>query len=356
MPSPELPRILLVDDDPENIQALLPVLKREYKVFIATDGERALELAAAENLDLVLLDLMMPGMDGYEVLRRLKADERTKGIPVIFATAAIGPENELKGLELGAVDYITKPFSLPIVRERVKTHIALKRYSAQLEEMVAEQTKTISEERNRAVQQLESFLVVLSDAIEAKDEYTGGHVERVARYARDLAFKLELGSARIRQIYLGGIIHDVGKIGIKDLVLNKPGRLDPDEFETIKRHPGIGEKLIQKIEGLEIEKQIVLHHQEKWDGTGYPAALKGADIPLEARIVTLADVWDALITDRPYREAMDIHKALAIMARERGRTFDPALYDLFMDPQDGLFLNYISAAQKEAYENPKPPE
>jgi len=349
MKTGDLPRILIVDDNPENIQALLPVLKKEYKVLAATGGPRALEIASLAPPDLILLDIMMPEMDGYEVLRRLKESVRTRDIPVIFATAVSERENELKGLELGAVDYITKPYSLPIIRARVSAHISLKRYSDSLKDMVREQTKTIEEEKNRAVQLLESFLVVLSDAIEAKDKYTGGHVERVARYARDIALKFNLDSGRIKRIYLGAIIHDVGKIGIQDAVLNKPGKLDEAEFEIIKKHPSIGEELIRKITELDVERTIVLHHQEKWDGTGYPDGLRNTAIPLEARIVTLADVWDALITHRPYRKAMNMSAAMDIMKNERGKTFDPTLYDIFMESADRLFLNYITADQKEEY-------
>ncbi len=188
--------------------------------------------------------------------------------------------------------------------------------------------------------------MVLASVIESKDKYTGGHVERVASYARNLARKANLSEHQIHNIFLGTIVHDVGKIGIKDEVLNKPGKLTDEEFEHIKEHPLIGKNLLSKLKIEPIAVNIVFCHQEKWDGSGYPSSLKGEDIPIEARIAAIADVWDAITSDRPYRKAMPMEKAIDIMHQERGKSFDPELFDLFMDESDKLYLNYNHISEK----------
>jgi len=341
--------ILIVDDTPANIKALSETLKKDYRIIFAKNGIEALEHANSDVLpDIILLDILMPEMDGYEVCKRLKDNERTKNIPIIFITAKNEEEDEQKGFELGAVDYITKPFSLPIVKQRVTTHIQLKQYRNYLEQMVHDQTKTIEEEKNHAImlkekseRQLERFLLTLASAIESKDKYTGGHVERVANYSRDIAKALGLSEEEIRQIYLGAMVHDIGKIGVKDAILNKPGKLDTDEFILVKHHTYDGYKLLGKIEDIEIAALIALSHQEKWNGDGYPNGLRGKDIPLEARIVTIADYWDAIVTDRPYRNAMHLKVAIDLMFQESGETFDPDILAVFMDNKNKIYLNYI---------------
>ena len=343
-------KILIVDDTPANIKILSDTLKEDYKVIVAKNGFEALEHIDSQPLpDLILLDVLMPGITGYEVCQKLKSDARTKDIPVIFITAMNEEADETKGFELGAVDYISKPFSLPIVKERVNTHVQLKQYKDYLEDMVREQTKTIEEEKNHAVmlqkkaeRQLELFLMTLASAIESKDKYTGGHVERVANYSRDIAMSLNFPEEDVRRVYLGAIVHDLGKIGIQDAILNKKGKLDVAEFDRVKEHTSEGHKLLGRIEDIETAALIALSHQEKWDGTGYPQGLKGEDIPLEARIVTIADYWDAIITDRPYRKAMKLKDAIEIMYQERGKTFDPDIFDVFMDENNKIYLRYIS--------------
>ena len=190
--------------------------------------------------------------------------------------------------------------------------------------------------------------MVLASAIESKDRYTGGHVERVANYARDLAHKMRLPEDKVNEIYLGTIVHDIGKIGIRDDVLNKTGKLTAEEFRHIQEHPVIGKNLLSKLELLPAAVNIAYGHQEKWDGTGYPQKLKGRDIPIEARISTVADFWDAITSDRPYRSAIPVDEAVEIMIRERGKTFDPDLLDAFMDMNDKLYLRYLNGQQLEA--------
>jgi len=198
------------------------------------------------------------------------------------------------------------------------------------------------EREKTKTEQLEVFLMVLASVIESKDKYTGGHVERVAGYARDLARKAGLSEGRINDVYMGTIVHDVGKIGIKDNVLNKPDKLTKEEFEHIKTHPVIGRNLLAKLKIAPVAVNIAHYHQEKWDGSGYPEGLSKTDIPIEARIATIADFWDAITSDRPYRKAMPLEKAIGIMHEERGKSFDPKLFDLFMDETDHLYLKYIS--------------
>ncbi|MCP4576128.1 MAG: HD domain-containing protein, partial [Deltaproteobacteria bacterium] len=195
-------------------------------------------------------------------------------------------------------------------------------------------------------EQLEIFLMVLASAIESKDQYTGGHVERVANYARDLARKTDLSQGRINDIYMGATVHDVGKIGIKDEVLNKRGRLSNDEFDHIKTHPVIGKAILSKLKIAPVAVNIAYCHHERWDGTGYPNGTGGKAIPLESRIAAIADCWDAITSDRPYRKAMPLAKAVRIMEAERGKSFDPDLLDIFMNPAERIFLNYIAENKK----------
>ncbi|OHD54978.1 MAG: hypothetical protein A2Y33_03150 [Spirochaetes bacterium GWF1_51_8] len=342
-------RILIVDDTPINIKVLSDALKDDYRISVAQNGKKALEIAgSAEKPDIILLDVMMPEMDGYEVCRRLKAVPETKKIPVIFVTAMSEEQDEAHGFEAGAVDYITKPFSIPLARQRIHLHIQLKKYSDSLEELVNEQTAIIQQERDVAVHlrmkaesQLEEFLMVLASAIESKDPYTGRHVERVALFSRDLAAKYGMVDKELKELYLGAIVHDVGKIGIREAVLSKPGKLDPDEFEHIKQHPLLGKNILSKLKDIDYAYIIAYNHQERWDGRGYPEGLSGTDIPLVARIVTVADYWDAITSDRPYRQAMPLEDAIRIMGEERGKAFDPELLDLFMNGQDKIYLRYL---------------
>lgn len=264
-------------------------------------------------------------MDGYSLVKRIKSNDRTKDIPVILITAAADNNDRIKGLQIGADDFLTKPFHHLELKARVKNVISLRR---------------LHTEKTRA-QQLEIFLLTLASAIESKDKYTGGHVERVANFARNLAIKMDLPADKIHDIYLGTIVHDVGKIGIRDTVLNKPGRLTDEEVTHIMEHPEIGRRVLSKLECAPVAVNIAWCHQEKWNGTGYPRGIKGEQIPIEARISTVADFWDAITSDRPYRKAMPLEKAISIMHEERGKTFDPELLDMFMDDTEKLYLKYI---------------
>ena len=306
------PRLLLVDDEPTNLQVLRHVLQADYRLLFATDGARALQVAREQQPQLILLDIMMPGMDGYAVCRALKADPATAGIPVIFITALNDSQDETAGFDVGAVDYLTKPVSPPVVRARVRTHLSLVR----MEEL--------RETRLQIVQRL-------GRAAEYKDNETGMHVIRMSHFSQLLALAAGCSPAWAEDLLNAAPMHDVGKIGIPDAVLRKPGPLDADEWATMRRHPEIGAEIIGEYPSgvLQLAREIALAHHEKWDGSGYPRGLAGEAIPLSARIVAIADVFDALTTRRPYKEPWPVQEAMNHIAAQAGKHFDPALVALF---------------------------
>ncbi len=312
-PALHAPRILVVDDEASNLHLLRQVLQDQYHLLFAKDGARALELARQEQPDLVLLDVMMPGMTGHEVCRQLKADPACAAIPVIFVTALGDTNDELEGFEAGAVDYITKPISPPIVKARVRTHLSL----VQVDEL--------KETRLQIVQRL-------GLAAEYKDNETGLHVIRMSHYARILALAAGMREDLAEMLLHAAPMHDVGKIGIPDRILQKPGALDAEEWAVMKTHPKIGAHIIGEHHHglLAMAHRIALTHHEKWDGSGYPAGLAGEAIPLEGRIVALADVFDALTTVRPYKKAWPLEQVIAYLQDQRGKHFEPALVDLFL--------------------------
>ncbi|MBF0311263.1 MAG: response regulator [Magnetococcales bacterium] len=335
----EAARIFVVDDTETNIDILLETLGDTYEVSVALDGQTALEDIPDREPDLILLDVMMPEMDGYEVCRRLKREVRTRDIPVIFVTAKQETEDETHGLELGAVDYITKPFSPAVVKARVKTHLALahaKRDLALANEVLEEKVRLRTEELHQKNIELEAtrleIIRRLGRAAEFKDNETGLHVIRMSHYSRLLALVSGMGEREAEILFQAAPMHDIGKIGIPDLILMKPGRLSEEEWGIMRGHPGIGAGIIGKQSSslLETARIVALTHHEKWDGSGYPRRLKGEAIPLEGRIVAIADVFDALTTKRPYKEAWSVEKAVALLQELAGSHFDPRLVPLFL--------------------------
>ena len=306
------PRLLLVDDEPTNLQVLRHVLQADYRLLFATDGARALQVAREQRPDLVLLDIMMPHMDGYAVCCALKADAATASIPVIFITALNDSQDETAGFDVGGVDYLTKPVSPPVVRARVRTHLSLVRMDE------------LRETRLQIVQRL-------GRAAEYKDNETGLHVIRMSHFSQLLALAAGCSPAWAEDLLNAAPMHDVGKIGIPDAVLRKPGPLDAAEWDTMRRHPEIGAEIIGEHPSgvLQLAREIALAHHEKWDGSGYPRGLAGEAIPLSARIVAIADVFDALTTRRPYKEPWPVQDALDHIAAQAGKHFDPALVALF---------------------------
>jgi putative two-component system response regulator len=318
--------ILVVDDTPNNISVLMEILRGDYRVLAATNGPQALKIArGSPPPDLILLDVMMPEMSGHEVCERLKADSSTRKIPVIFVTAMNQVEDETRGFALGAVDYISKPVSPPIVKARVKTHLALYDQNRELERLVRERTAELRHTRLEIIKRL-------GRAGEFRDNETGMHVIRVAHYCRLLGAAMRMNDDDVDLLFHAAPMHDIGKIGIRDNVLLKPGKLDDDELTTMRQHVPFGGEIIgEHSDGLlSMARIIALTHHEKWDGTGYHRGLKGEEIPLVGRITSIADVFDALTSVRPYKKAWPIEDAVTWIRREAGRSFDPELVEKFV--------------------------
>lgn len=319
--------VLIVDDEPQNIDLLVSTLKNDYLVKAATRGEKALEIVHADKPpDIILLDIMMPGMDGFEVCRQLKDDFTTRDIPIIFVTACIETQDELLGFELGAVDYIIKPISPPVVRARVRTHLQLHDQNRALECKVTERTAQLQETRLRVVQQL-------GRAAEYKDNETGLHVIRMSHYAQIIGRHLGMSDYHAELLLHAAPMHDIGKIGIPDRILQKPGALDPSERMLMRTHCQIGADILGDAgdsELLEMARIVALSHHEKWDGSGYPAGLSGETIPRVARIVAVADVFDALTSRRPYKDAWTVDAAVEQVRGDAGSHFDPRVVEEFL--------------------------
>ncbi|MDD2265942.1 HD domain-containing phosphohydrolase [Sulfuricurvum sp.] len=324
--------ILIVDDSPENLMVLSEILKPFYKVKVATGGTKALNLIASGDIpDLILLDIMMPDISGYDVCKKLKNDPMTRNIPIIFVTTLSDYTNEEEGLHLGAVDYITKPVNSSIVLARVNTHITLLRNQHNLEQKLQERTEEIVLTRMEVIRQL-------GRAAEFKDNETGTHILRMSAYAKLIAQKIGLDNARTELIYLSAPMHDIGKIGTPDAVLQKPGSLTPEEWEVIRKHPNQGADIIGNHHSLLLQtaRIVSLTHHERFDGTGYPNGIKGYDIPLAGRIVAIADVFDALTSRRPYKEAWSIERAVEYLQDQKGKHFDSELVDIFLQHMDDI--------------------
>ena len=323
------PTVLVADDSPQNIELLSRLLGQDYRIKVATSGEKALKLVYSdEPPDLILLDIMMPDLSGHEVCRRIKANPDRRSIPIIFVTAMTTVEDESLGLSLGAVDYITKPISPPLVQARVRAHLALYDQSRELERMVAQRTSELLATRQQLIRRL-------GRAGEFKDNETGNHVIRMAHICRLIGVQAGLGPAALQLLFQAAALHDVGKIGVPDHILLKPGPLNDAEWSLMRRHPQIGADIIGQHDNelLTMARTIALSHHERFDGTGYPMGLLGEQIPLVGRIVALADVFDALMSQRPYKPAFSAARSLEIMMGERGMHFDPVLLDCFLARQ-----------------------
>jgi putative two-component system response regulator len=341
------PTVLVVDDTPDNLSLMSGLLKDLYKVKVANNGEKAIKIVQSDSPpDLILLDIMMPGLSGYDVCKILKDDPKSRDIPIIFLTAMTATDDEKKGLELGAVDFITKPVNPPIVMARVATQLHvkaaadfLKDQNVYLETEVAKRTKELA-----AIQDV--TILAMASLAETRDNDTGNHIRRTQYYLEQLAnylknhdrFRGFLSDHTITMLFKSAPLHDIGKVGIPDRILLKPGRFEPHEFEIMKTHCKLGRDAIQHAEnqlGLEVEflkyaKEIAYGHQEKWDGSGYPEGLAGDAIPISARLMAVADVYDALISRRVYKEGMPHAKAVGIIAEGKGSHFDPDIVEAFL--------------------------
>lgn len=339
--------ILVVDDSPDNLSLISGLLKDLYKLKVANNGEKAIKIAQAEKKpDLILLDVMMPGLSGYDVCQTLKADPATHDIPIIFLTAMTGAEDEKKGLELGGSDYITKPISPPIVLARVKTQLQNKAAADFLRDQNAYLEKEVSERTKEVMAIQDVTILSMASLAETRDSDTGNHIRRTQYYVLALANSLRLHprfadyltEGAICMLFKSAPLHDIGKVGIPDRILLKPGKLDPDEFEIMKTHTTLGRDALANaekslgtdVEFLKMAKEIAYSHQEKWDGSGYPEGIGGDDIPISARLMAVADVYDALISRRIYKEGMPHEKACRIIEEGAGSHFDPDMVDAFM--------------------------
>ena len=347
--------ILVVDDTPENLAILGESLMGEYRVRVANSGQRALEMASmTPRPDLILLDIMMPDMDGYAVLRRLKADVHTRHIPVIFISALSSTEDEAYGLTLGAEDYINKPVRPAIVKARVRTHLQIKL----ARDLLHDQNAWLEAEVRRRVAQYHKVqdvaLRALASLAEARDSETGNHILRTQAYVRLLAEDLakqavhaeELTPDVIDMYVKAAPLHDIGKVGIPDSILLKPGKLTPEEWAVMRTHAQIGADAIWRAIRQESDKEavgflrvaidIARHHHERWDGTGYPLGLRGAAIPLSARLMALADVFDALISERAYKRPMTLEQTDDIIQQGRDTHFDPDVVDAYLRQREAF--------------------
>lgn len=342
MPDPSHSTILVVDDTEANVDILVDVLGDTYDVAVAMDGATALKHISDDPPSLILLDIMMPGMDGYEVCRTLKADDRYREIPIIFLTAMTDDQDEEQGLAIGAVDYITKPFRPKLLMARVHNHLELKHHRDHLESLVKARTKELQVTQQVTIESMATLA-------EYRDPETGGHIRRTQHYVRSLAehllehpsYKAHLSPEIIEIVFRSAPLHDIGKVGVADRILLKPGKLDDDEFEQMKLHVNYGRDAIAAAEKslgsnsfLQIAREIAESHHEKWDGSGYPSGLSGSSISIFGRMMAIADVYDALISKRVYKPPFSHQKAVSIILEGKGTHFDPQIIDVFQAMQD----------------------
>lgn len=331
------PMILCVDDEPTNLKFLMEILKDDYQVYLAPSGERALVFLKSRRPDLILLDIEMPGMNGYEVIRQIKVTPAWADIPIIFLTGLEGRDKEQEAFALGAVDYILKPISAGVVKARVKLHVELGSYRKSLEALVDIRTEQLNRTQN-------CILNMLASVTSYRDQETGGHIKRTTFYLAEitkLLLKETTNDYNITKAYadamvLSAKLHDIGKVAVPDSILLKPGKLTADEFEAIKLHTVFGAHLLDNAMGelqetasfLSVAREIIIGHHERWDGSGYPNQISGQDIPLSARVMAIVDVYDALISRRPYKEPFSHEKAVDILMEGCGTHFDPYLISI----------------------------
>ena len=348
----EQPSILVIDDTPGNLSLLNQLLREHYRVKLANSGPRGLELAAMAPPDLILLDIMMPDMDGYQVFQRLRSDPATRRIPVIFLTAKVGAEDEERGLAMGAVDFIHKPIAPSVVLARVRTHLQIRHWQTFLEDKSAWLQQEVESRVSEVFRLQEATIRVMVSLAEFRDECTGNHIRRTQDYVRLLADYLSrqprdagfLMPEQIDRIAKASPLHDIGKIAIPDHILLKPGRHTPEEFAIMQTHSVKGESMLlrslHEMGGdnamLRFACQIARSHHERWDGGGYPDGLAGEAIPLAARLMAVADVYDALRSRRPYKKAFDHAEAVDIIVQGKGSHFDPLLVEAFL-ALEGVF-------------------
>ncbi|MDY7031244.1 MAG: two-component system response regulator [Thermodesulfobacteriota bacterium] len=355
----EIPKILVVDDEDRNLRLIDAMLKTlDYKVTLARNGKEAFEKIESIHPDLILLDVMMPVIDGYEVLRRLKGDNETRIIPVVMITALNEVEDRVKAIEAGADDFLSKPINRIELQARVKSLLKVKyyndhmlNYQKKLEMEVERRTKQMQEAFKETKEATLDTIQRLSKAAEYRDEDTGAHILRMSNYSATIASKMGLDKEDVEAILYASPMHDIGKIGIPDRILLKPGKLDLHEWEIMKEHTLIGGGILEGANSdfLKLARVIALNHHEEWSGEGYPKGLKGERIPLPGRITAIADVFDALTSKRPYKEAFSVEKSFKIILEGRGRRFDPHVTDAFFASKDEIL--FIKEKYKDKQES-----
>jgi putative two-component system response regulator len=341
----EKKKVVLVDDNPVNLKLASNTLMDHYNVFTVPSAEKLFQLLQQTLPDLILLDVVMPEINGYQAIGTLKSNPRTADIPVIFLTSKTDTVSELEGFSLGAIDYISKPFSPQLLLKRVEVHLLLESQKAELKNLNENLQRMVEEKTGEVLELQNAVLITMANLVEYRDDVTGGHVERTERFLRILVeemaarkiYKDILDAWDINLFLHSSKLHDVGKIAIKDNILLKPGSLSREEFEEMKKHTVFGETVIEKIQQNARESIFLTHakimagtHHEKWDGTGYPRGTAGSNIPLQGRLMAFVDVYDALISDRPYKKAFPPEQAVKIIGEGCGTQFDPELKNVFL--------------------------
>jgi putative two-component system response regulator len=341
----EKKKVALVDDNPVNLKLARNTLMEQYSVYAVPSAEKLFQLLEQTIPDLILLDVLMPGISGYEAMATLKGNPRTAGIPVIFLTSKTDTVSELEGFSLGAIDYISKPFSPQLLLKRVEVHLLLEAQKAELKNLNDNLQRLVEEKTGEVLELQNAVLITMANLVECRDDVTGGHVERTERFLRILVEEMAaqgvnkdiLDTWDINLFLQSSKLHDVGKISIRDSILLKPGPLTKEEFEEMKQHTVFGETVIEKIQQSARESVFLTHakimagtHHEKWDGTGYPRGIAGSNIPLQGRLMAFVDVYDALVSDRPYKKAFPPEQAVKIIIEGCGTQFDPELKSVFL--------------------------
>lgn len=347
--------IIMVDDNVTTLNTARRILQGHYATYAATSGAMLFKILEKIVPDLILLDIEMPEISGYETIKRLKSDKRLSDIPVIFVTARNDDGSELEGLALGAIDYVTKPFSPPLLLRRIKNHLLIATQEKELKKLNSNLMHKVDQKVKQVIQMQFAILNVMAELVEFRDHKTGSHIARTQQYLELLVKKMledgiyldEISTWDLTFLIPSAQLHDVGKIAISDIILNKPGKLTPEEFEIMKTHPARGVDAIERIEHetqhaahednfLYHAKRFAGYHHEKWDGSGYPHGLAGKDIPLQGRLMAIADVYDALISARPYKDEMPLDVAKSIILDGSGKHFDPSLINVFHNVVDGF--------------------
>ena len=349
--SPRRQTIVMVDDNLTTLNIARSALRKHYDTYSLSSGTDLFKLLEKVTPDLILLDIEMPKISGFDAIKKLKVDKRFSEIPVIFVTSRYDESSELEGLSLGAIDYITKPFSPALLLRRIKNHLLIASQEKELKSFNVNLMQKVDQKAKQIIQMQFAILNVVAELVEFRDRKTGGHIARTQRYLDLLVRKMMKDEIYIEEISTWDLtflipsaqLHDVGKIAISDTILNKPGKLTPEEFEIMKTHAERGVAAIERIERETHEDSFLYHakrfagyHHEKWDGTGYPHGLAGEDIPLQGRLMAIADVYDALISTRPYKDEMPLDVAKSIILDGSNKHFDPTLIDVFRDVADGF--------------------